>query len=227
MLKIPETAFLYCRVSTTDQKNSIENQEKILKEYCQKRDIIIKGVYVDFGKSGKNSTGRPEFSKLMDYIKTSPEPPVSMILCTKLDRFARSIVDLSINVSILAEHKIKFVTLQQEFNIDSPVGKLMFNLMGSFAEFERELIVERSREGFKAALEKGVICHRPKKDINKKKVLEYISKGLSASAIAKIYDVHTNTIKSRLNEWGYFFDDSYGGWRVRPKDQNSPEQPDK
>lgn len=175
---------------------------------------------MDFGKSGKNSTGRPEFTKLMELIKTSPEPPVSMILCTKLDRFARSIVDLSINVSILAEHKIKFVTLQQEFNIDSPVGKLMFNLMGSFAEFERELIVERSREGFKAALEKGVICHRPRKELPKKKVLDYLEKGLSASAIAKIYEVHTNTVKTRLNEWGYVYNDSLNSWELR---QQSPD----
>lgn len=204
-INMQETAYLYCRVSTTDQKNSIETQEKTLRDYCKKRDIIIKDIFVDFGKSGKNTYERPEFTRLMELISASQEPPANMVLCTKLDRFARSIVDLSLNVTALAGKGVKFVTLQQEFDINTPVGKLMFNLMGSFAEFERELILERSREGYKAALERGVICHRPKIDLPKKKVLDYLDKGLSASAIAKIYGVRTNTIKSRLNEWGYVY----------------------
>lgn len=224
---MPEkTAFLYCRVSTTDQRNSIENQEKDLKAYCKAGNIEVLGTFIDFGKSGKSAKLRPEFMKMMDLIKAGENLP-TMVLVTKLDRFARSLLDLYTNVQIIVSQGVKFVTLQQEFDISTPAGKLQLGILGLVAEFEREIINERSKEGFQAALDKGVICHRPKKDINKKKVLEYISKGLSASAIAKIYDVNTNTIKSRLNEWGYFFDDSYGGWKERPKDQNSPEQPDK
>lgn len=198
-----ETAFIYCRVSTTDQKNSIKEQEKQLLEYCKNKNIEVKETFIDFGKSGKDTKQRPEFLRMMNLISQGYIP--SMVLVTKLDRFARSLVDLHINVSALADRGVKFVTLQQEFDINSPIGGLLFNILGSFAEFERQIINERTREGYRAAKEKGVICNRPRIKIPKKDVLDYLDKGLSASAIAKIYKVKTNTIKNRLNEWGYVY----------------------
>lgn len=201
-----KTAILYIRTSTLDQKNSIELQEQQLKEYCKRNGLKIIEIFVDFGISGKNAYERPEFTRMMNLVESSENAPAGMILCTKLDRFARSMLDLSINIDILNKKCMKFCTLDQTFETCTPMGKLMLNMVGSFAEFERAIINERTREGYAAAKAKGVICNRPKKDIPKKKVIDYLEKGLSASAIAKLLDTTTGTIKNRLNEWGYYYD---------------------
>lgn len=201
-----KTAILYIRTSTTDQKNSIELQEHQLVEYCNEKNIRIVAKYVDFGISGKNAFERPEFTQMMELINLSDEPPARMIICTKLDRFARSMLDLAINIEVLTKKCMKLCTLTQTFETCTPIGKLTLNMLGSFAEFERDLINERTREGYQAAKAKGVICNRPKKDIPKKKVFEYLDKGLSATAIAKLLGTTTGTIKNRLNEWGYYYD---------------------
>jgi len=201
-------AFLYIRTSTIDQINSIGLQEEQLKEYCKSKGYRVSGVFKDWGKSGKN-TDRPEFQRMMRLIKDSEERPADLVLCTKLDRFARSLVDLNTQAIILQEHGVRFSTLQMDFDISNPIGKLLFDVLGSFAEFERSLINERTREGYEAAKRKGVICNRPKKELPKKKVLDFIlNKRLSASAVAKIYDTSAATVKNRLNEWGYWYENN-------------------
>lgn len=202
-----KTAILYIRTSTTDQKNSIELQEVQLEEYCKENKIKIIAKFIDFGISGKNAFERTEFTKMISLIENSEEAPADIVLCTKLDRFARSMLDLSINVEMLTKKCMKLCTLTQTFETCTPIGKLTLNMLGSFAEFERDLINERTREGYQAAKAKGVICNRPKKDIPKKKVLEYIfDKKLSATATAKLLGTTTGTIKNRLNEWSYYYD---------------------
>ena len=204
----PTRAFLYVRTSTVDQVNSIGTQETQLKEECMKKGYVVADIFRDQGQSGKN-TDRPEFQRMLSMIQNSAECPADLVLCTKLDRFARSLVDLNTQVLVLQDHGVRFSTLQQDFDINSPVGKLLFNILGSFAEFERAIINERTREGYQAAKKRGVICNRPKLDLPKKKILDYIlNKKLSASAVAKIYGTTAATIKHRLNEWGYRYENN-------------------
>jgi DNA invertase Pin-like site-specific DNA recombinase len=207
-----KSAFLYLWTSTTDQQNSIENQEKDLIEYCKKTDIEVVDKFIDFGKSGENTYNRPEFKRMMALIENSEASPVDMILVTKLDRFARSMLDLLLKMEILVSKNIKLATLTNEFETRTAIGKMTFSILGVFAQFERDLIRERTREGYRAAIAKGTMCHRPKIDVDKKKVLSYIDKDISANATAKILEVTPNTIKSRLNEWGYHFDDNQNKW---------------
>jgi Site-specific recombinases, DNA invertase Pin homologs len=226
---LKKTAILYIRTSTTDQKNSIKLQKKDLNEYCAQNNIEVIATYEDFGVSGKNAYERPEFSKLMDLIRNSEVKPADIILCTKLDRFARSTLDLLVNVEEITKKEMEFRTLNQQFETKTPQGKLLFNILGAFAEFERDLIYERTREGYIAAKNKGKICNRPKLKVDKKKVLEYIEKGLSAHAIAKILDstipndnkkkgkLSATTIKNRLNEWGYVYQN--GKWVKRDESE--------
>jgi DNA invertase Pin-like site-specific DNA recombinase len=188
-------------------------QEQKLRDYCRLTDIEILDLFIDFGKSGKNTTGRPQFTRMMNIIKTGEKSELpSMVLCTKLDRFARSLVDLHINISQLIEKGVTFKTLNQDFDLSKSSGRLMLSVMGAFAEFERDINSERTKEGYRAAIERGEICHRPKKELSKKKVIEYLDTGLSATAISKIFDVKPGTIKNRLNEWGFYFDDTQNKW---------------
>lgn len=207
-------AFLYLRVSTVEQESSIKLQEQNLKEYCQGKGWQVAGIFRDFGKSGKDTKGRPEFMRMMDLIEASELPPCEMVLCTKLDRFARSLVDLDANITILNQHDIKFSTLQMDFETVTPIGKFLVNTLGNFAEFERAIINERTREGYEAAKAAGVICNRPKITVNRSKALDLIFvKGLSAGAAGKVLGVSTGTMKNRLNEWGYYYQN--GEW-IRP-----------
>lgn len=230
--KTQKTAIMYIRTSTTDQKNSIDQQKADIIEYCQSCNIAVVGEYRDFGVSGKNSYDRPEFTKLMDSIKNDEEKPADMVICTKLDRFARSTLDLLLNVEYITKKGMIFKTLTQDFETITPQGKLLFNILGAFAEFERSLINERTREGYKAAKLKGKICNRPKLEINKKRVIELLSKDLSAHAIAKILNesipndnkkegkLSPSTIKNRLNEWGYKYEN--GKWIIKDAAKDKP-----
>ena len=155
----------------------------------------------------------------MKVIEGSEYPPITIVICTKLDRFARSMLDLLVNVQALDDKGIKFSTLTNEFETKTAIGKLTMGMLGLFATFERDLIEERTREGYRAAIAKGTICHRPKIKVDKKKVLDIvIEKGMSASSAAKLLGVTTNTIKSRLNEWNYYFDDKQNNWVKKEKD---------
>lgn len=211
-----KTAILYIRTSTNDQQNSVELQCKSLMEYCERNNIeILKlGIFKDVGRSGKETKHREQFTQMMRLIQDSEIKPADMVLVTKLDRFARSTFDLLANLNILIEKGMQLNTLDMSFDTSTPIGKLMVQLLAMIAEFERSLINERTREGFKAAVEKGEkLCHRPKKEVSKKRVLEKLEMGLSATAISKTEGVSPNTLKNRLNEWGYEYKD--GKWILK------------
>lgn len=194
-------AGIYIRTSTDNQAESIKLQSKELKEYCDRNNYEIYKEYVDFGYSGKN-TERPHFKVMLQDAK---EHNFDILLVTKIDRFARSIIDCLVNVELLESSGVSFAATSQPIDTSSAMGKLTLQIMSAFAEFERSMITERMQTGRKAAEERGVLCNRPRKDINIRKLEELISKGLSANACAKYFDVNTTTITNRLTENGYRF----------------------
>ena len=127
----------YARVSTKGQAkdgNSLEAQEKTLKESGASE------IYVDAFTGTK--TDRPEFDKLMDKIQKG-----DTLIVTKLDRFARSMTQGSELVSDLIEKGIKVYILNIGVMDNTPSSKLIRNVFFAFAEFERDMIVERTMEG--------------------------------------------------------------------------------
>jgi len=192
-------AGLYIRTSTDNQTESIKLQSKELQEYCNKHNYEVYKEYVDFGYSGKN-TERPHFKVMLDDAK---EHNFDILLVTKIDRFARSIIDCLVNVEKLESYGVSFAATEQPIDTSSAMGKLTLQIMGAFAEFERAMITERMETGRKEAEKRGVICNRPRKDINIKKLEELIKKGLSANGCALFFDVNVQTITNRLHEIGY------------------------
>jgi len=94
----------------------------------------------------------------LDYVREG-----DALIVTKLDRLARSAVDLGKIAAQLQEKGVDLVVLDQDINTTTPTGKLMFTIIGAFAEFERDLINERCREGIVRAKERGVkFGRRPK-----------------------------------------------------------------
>jgi len=122
----------YARVSTVNQ--DLEGQLIALKnEGCEK-------IYSE--KFTGTKTERPEFQKVLTELKQG-----DTLVVTKLDRFARSTVDGIQTVKALFEKGVKVHILNMGLVEDTPTGRLIFNIMSSFAEFERDMIVERTQEG--------------------------------------------------------------------------------
>lgn len=135
----------YARVSSASQ--DLEAQlERLRGAKCVK---VFEETY-----SGK-SAQRPGLEALLGFLREG-----DTLVVTKLDRLARSAVDLGKIAANLEKNGIELVVLDQHIDTSTPAGRLMFNMIGAFAEFERDLIRERCLDGIERAKEKGVTFGR-------------------------------------------------------------------
>ena len=138
----------YARVSSNNQQ--LDNQLARLAEH---------GCTKTFSeKYSAKTSNRPQLKALLGYVRDG-----DAVVVTKLDRLARSAVDLGSIASELEQKGVDLVVLDQKIDTSTPTGKLMFTMIGAFAEFERDLINERCREGIERAKAKGVKFGRPTK----------------------------------------------------------------
>ncbi|MEU6378700.1 recombinase family protein [Streptomyces sp. NPDC046909] len=180
----------YARVSTDDQEAQLQ-LDALTAAGCAR-------IFEDKA-SGKN-TNRPELTAALDYARSGDT------LCVwKLDRFARSLIDLVTMVDTLRERGIGFKVLTGALaNIDSGTadGRLMLQVVGAMAEFERSLIKERTRAGLDAAKAQGRTGGRP--TVVDEDVLAVArarkSKGESVSAIAKALGISRATLYRHIGE---------------------------
>lgn len=147
----------YIRVSTVKQANegnSLEGQEKLLMDNGVSKENIYQDTYTG------TKADRPEFNKLLDVLKDG-----DTLVVTKLDRFARSMIEGSKIVNELIDRGVKVNVLNIGVMDNTPSSKLIRNIFFSFAEFERDMIVERTLEGKQIKMEKDVdaTLGRPKK----------------------------------------------------------------
>jgi len=148
---------LYSRVSTLNLQDP-ELQARELREYAQRRGWQIAREYVDRGVSGSKDS-RPALNELLVDVH---QRRCDVVLVWKLDRLGRSLRHL---VNTLAEFEargVAFVSLQDNLDLSTPSGRLMFNVIGAMAEFERALIQERVKAGLRNARAKGKRLGRPK-----------------------------------------------------------------
>jgi len=145
---------LYIRVSTQQQVangNSLTTQKSRLLSHAKARGYELHDVYVDAGLSGKN-TKRPEFQRLLEDVRARR---IDIVLVWKVDRISRSMKDLLDLVETLRDHGVDFAAVDQQFDTSSPAGLLSLHVLGSFAQFERELLIERTKEGTLQRLQRG------------------------------------------------------------------------
>ena len=135
-------AAIYCRVSTEEQK--VDTQEIICKEYCQRQAHTIYQVYKDV-ISGATAQ-RPELNQLLSDMR---QYKFDCIVVTKLDRLGRSLQHLLSLFDEFNKRGIAFVAVTQNIDTTTSAGRLQMQIMGAFAEFERSIISERTREGLK------------------------------------------------------------------------------
>ena len=140
----------YCRISTLMQvdNTSLKDQEDKIRMYAKLHDIVIDEMFIDKAVSGK-STDRPEYDKMMDYVK---ENNIDMIIVYKNDRIHRSLYNLLAMIYELQKYEVALVSVTEMFDTSTPQGMLFLQMLGSFAEFERAIINERTRNGRMARL---------------------------------------------------------------------------
>jgi len=156
-------AAIYVRVSTQEQASqgfSLNAQQEALENYSKALGYGIFKIYRDEGKSAKDITHRPEMIQMLEDAESNK---FSAIFIYKLDRFSRSLKDLILTIDKLKELGIDFVSLQDKIETTSASGKLMFHVISAFAEFERNIIGDRTKFGMaKKAREGGFITKAPK-----------------------------------------------------------------
>jgi site-specific DNA recombinase len=148
-------AAIYTRVSTPGQAingESLDMQKERLIEYVKNHDWELYKAYEDGGFSGKD-TDRPGFQSMMSDVQQSK---FDILLVYKIDRLSRSILDFHTTMKILQEHNISFVSLTQQFDTSTSMGRLMLNILVDFANFEREINVDRAIDSFLNRFYKGL-----------------------------------------------------------------------
>ena len=187
---------LYGRVSTTDKGQDPELQLKDLRQYASARGWKVFGEYVDRGVSGAKDK-RPELDRLMEDAR---KRRIDGILVWKLDRFGRSLKSLVTTLEELRALGIQFVSYTENLDFSTPAGRAMANLIGVFAEFERDLIRERVKAGIQNAKSKGIrVGRRPLID---EKLLRTVrdrrDKGMSLRTISKELGVSKSLVHKSL-----------------------------
>ena len=188
---------VYARVSKADESQDPENQLMRLREYALKTGWEVFEEYVDYA-SGADAN-RPSLKRMMSDAKARR---FSFVLITRIDRIARSSLDLKQIIAELDERGIKFECADQQFSTNTPTGRLLFGVLGEIAEFERALIIERTKAGLARARAKGKKLGRPKVVVDEAVMHELKSQGLGYRKIADALGVSHQTILNRLRNEG-------------------------
>ena len=149
---------IYCRTSTTDNQTT-ENQVRHLTDIANKSGWSLTHIFDDTGISGtKGRNERPAFNLLLQGIARRE---FDMVLAWSVDRLGRSLPDLVGFLGELQSAKIDLYLHQQGLDTSTPSGRMMFQMLGIFAEFERSMIVARVKAGLERTRSKGTILGRP------------------------------------------------------------------
>jgi DNA invertase Pin-like site-specific DNA recombinase len=175
------TIALYARVSSQEQRPEI--QLHALREYAERRG---EGAveFVDHGVSGGKDR-RPALDELMQAARRRE---IKAVAVTKLDRLARSVRHLTNLASELEALGVDLVVLDQGIDTSTATGRLLFNVLGAIGEFERDLIVDRTKAGLAAARRRGIRLGRPRAlgQDQVKRARRLASTGHSVRKIAKL-----------------------------------------
>lgn len=150
---------VYVRVSTQEQTN--QNQFIKLTEYCEKQGYNYE-VFEEVESSRKS---RPIKQQLLNRLR---KKEFEGVIVYKLDRWARSSRELILELEELTDKSVQFISYSENIDFASPAGRLHFQILSAFAEFERELLKERTLDGLSRAKAEGKQLGRPKGSCDKK-----------------------------------------------------------
>jgi DNA invertase Pin-like site-specific DNA recombinase len=165
--------------------------------YANERDWTVISQYVDTASGADDN--RPQLDRMM---ADAMARRFGLILCVKVDRLARSVTSLYRILSELDARGVKFECTDQAISTNTPTGKLLLSILGGVAEFERELIRDRTKAGLARARAQGKTLGRPRKAVNMDKAHELRAQGLGYRKVAKELGVSHQTLFLRLRNEG-------------------------
>ncbi|MDD3978439.1 MAG: recombinase family protein [Methanomicrobium sp.] len=183
----------YVRVSTDAQ--SYEIQIDKIKEYAKLKDYNVVNIFTDHA-TGKNAE-REGFQSMIEHLKKNPLG-VEAIIIYKLDRMGRSLHDLIEISKWLHEHDIGLISITDNIDTTTSAGRFFFHMAGAFAEYERELILERTAAGLARKKAAGFKLGRPVKKLPMDEIKNSIAMGVPKTRIAKQYGISPQTLYTRL-----------------------------
>ena len=170
---------LYARVSTSDKGQDPEMQLRELREFAARRGFDVVEEFVDRTSGAKES--RPALDRLMNDARRRR---FDAVIVWKLDRLGRSLKHLVNVLADLGTYGVAFISMNDNLDLSTPTGRLLFGLLASMAEFERSLIQERVKAGLRFAKSRGKRLGRPKRTVDVERVRELRVKGRSWPEIA-------------------------------------------
>jgi DNA invertase Pin-like site-specific DNA recombinase len=183
-------AALYARVSTNGHGQDPEVQLRELREYCERRGWDVAGEYIDVGISGTREK-RPSLDRL---LADAHRRRFDAVVVWKFDRFARSVSHLLRALETFKIQGIEFVSLSEQVDTSTPMGKCVFTVLGAVAELERSLIVERVKAGLRNARARGKKLGRPRRVLDVSKINALRAQGVGWRAIAKQMGIGVGTL---------------------------------
>ena len=214
---------IYARQSIEKKDSvSIEAQIEKCKYYCNDQEYRI---YKDAGYSGKN-INRPQFSKLLEDIKAGL---ITKVIAYRLDRISRSIADFSQLLIMFDKYNVDFISATENFDTNTPMGRAMINIVMTFAQLERETIVERVTDNYYFRANNGYwaggyapygykIKHIIGQDGKKHSILEENTE--ESMIVKQIYDMYINQnmsmrkISQKLNHQKILTKKGHGLWVI-------------
>jgi DNA invertase Pin-like site-specific DNA recombinase len=190
-------AAIYVRVST--DKQTVENQIRELRQIAERRGWEVVEGYHDAGISG--AKGRDQRPGLDRMLKDASRRRFDVVMAWAIDRLGRSLIDLLGTIQGLEASGVDLFLEQQAIDTTTPAGKLMFQVTGAFAEFERSMIRQRVNAGLRRAIEQGKQLGRPRIDeAIEKRILSHLRKGTGILKVARLVGVGTGTVQRIKDE---------------------------
>jgi len=211
-------AALYSRVSTTEQAEegySIEEQERLLRKFCDDNNYTIFKVYSDRGISGKSIKARPAMKEM---LKDSEEKKFDIVITWKINRIARNTLELLQIVDLLEKNAIAFKSHSESFETETPMGKFSLQMLGAVGELERGTIAQNVKMGMMARAREGRwnggvvfgydVVQRENTTNKKRKDTELIVNEKEEEVVKTIFTMYSEgngykAITSYLNKFGY------------------------
>jgi len=186
---------MYARVSTKEQKSDLQLDS--MKKFCEFKGWDDTKLFLDHGVSGSTES-RPALNDMMSQVRAKE---FDVVLVWKFDRLGRSTIHLVKTFEEFGNLGVNFVSVSENIDTTTSTGKLVFSIMASLAEFERERLIERVQAGMESAKKRGVHCGR-KRTVDYDKVFELREAGESNRSIAKNLGIHEATVRKILKKAG-------------------------
>lgn len=184
---------VYMRCSTSDQSTDLQRKE--ITEYLSHRPHTDITFYDDAAHSGVSKT-RPAMSELMEDAR---KKRIHTIVVYKLDRWFRSLRETIVTLQELNDLDVAFIAINNSLDATTSEGRLILHVIAAFAEFERDLIIDRVKAGLKVARAKGKTFGRRKTKFDEEQAKALRAGGMSWGHIGKTLGVAPSVIYARLN----------------------------